>query len=49
MEARNDKDIGKLNDFLQNEIAAVETYGQCIEKTKTATMPFVAVFSLALI
>jgi hypothetical protein len=22
-----------LNDFLQNEIAAVETYGQCIEKT----------------
>lgn len=33
-----EKDIGKLNDFLQNEIAAVETYGQCIEKSKTSSI-----------
>src|SRR5262245_53860388 len=36
MEDRNEKDVDKLNDFLQNEIAAVETYAQCIEKSKTA-------------
>lgn len=28
----SDKDIDKLNDFLRSEIAAVETYGQAIEK-----------------
>jgi len=40
MNTYSDKDIGKLNDFLQNEIAAVETYNQCIEKsTGSATLP----------
>jgi demethoxyubiquinone hydroxylase (CLK1/Coq7/Cat5 family) len=33
MKAYSDKDIAKLNDFLKNEIAAVETYGQCIAKS----------------
>jgi hypothetical protein len=28
----NEKDIKKLNSLLRGEIAAVETYGQCIEK-----------------
>lgn len=28
-----EKDIDKLNDFLKSEIAAVETYGQAIEKS----------------
>jgi hypothetical protein len=40
MKTYSDKDITKLNDFLKNEIAAVETYGQCIEKTdKPQIMP----------
>ncbi|MEY4642740.1 MAG: hypothetical protein RLZZ227_2734 [Pseudomonadota bacterium] len=34
MQATSDKDIAKLNDFLKNEVAAVETYGQCLEKSK---------------
>jgi uncharacterized protein (TIGR02284 family) len=29
-----DQDIKKLNSLLRGEIAAVETYGQCIEKMK---------------
>lgn len=33
-----EKDISKLNDFLQDEIAALETYGQCIEKVDQATI-----------
>jgi bacterioferritin (cytochrome b1) len=33
MNTYSDKDIDKLNDFLKSEIAAVETYGQAIEKT----------------
>lgn len=33
MQASNEKDISKLNEFLQNELAAVETYAQCIEKS----------------
>lgn len=33
MQNHNEKDISKLNNFLQDEIAAIETYGQCIEKT----------------
>lgn len=33
MKTYSDKDIDKLNDFLKSEIAAVETYGQAIEKT----------------
>ncbi len=32
MKTYSDKDIDKLNDFLKSEIAAVETYGQAIEK-----------------
>lgn len=34
MHANSEKDIAKLNDFLKNEVAAVETYGQCLEKSK---------------
>lgn len=37
MKTYSDKDIAKLNDFLQNEIAAVETYTQCIEKAPHTT------------
>jgi len=33
MNTYSEKDIDKLNDFLKSEIAAVETYGQAIEKT----------------
>src|SRR5688572_137110 len=40
MKTYSDKDVAKLNDFLKNEIAAVETYGQCIEKAaQSPTVP----------
>ena len=40
MNSYSDKDVGKLNEFLKNEIAAVETYSQCIEKSAgSATLP----------
>ena len=29
----NQHDVDKLNEFLSNELSAVETYRQCIEKT----------------
>jgi hypothetical protein len=38
MQNHIEKDIEKLNDFLQNEIAAVETYSQCIEKSGQSTL-----------
>lgn len=31
----NESDIKHLNHFLKNELAAIETYKQCIEKTDT--------------
>lgn len=34
----NEHDIKKLNALLRGEIAAVETYGQCIEKMKDSAM-----------
>ncbi|HWK52984.1 MAG TPA: DUF2383 domain-containing protein [Hyphomicrobiales bacterium] len=34
MQSTNEKDVSKLNEFLQNELSAVETYGQCIDKSK---------------
>lgn len=34
MDTTHDQDIKKLNSLLRGEIAAVETYGQCIEKMK---------------
>lgn len=34
MDTNNEKDIKKLNSFLRGELAAVETYDQCIEKMK---------------
>lgn len=33
-----DQDIRHLNDFLQNELSSVETYGQCIEKIDNAVI-----------
>jgi uncharacterized protein (TIGR02284 family) len=32
MENPNEKDLDRLNSFLQGELSAVETYRQCIEK-----------------
>jgi bacterioferritin (cytochrome b1) len=33
MQANSNKDVKKLNEFLKNELAAVETYAQCIDKS----------------
>lgn len=33
-----EQDIRQLNDFLQNELSSVETYGQCIEKIDDAVL-----------
>jgi hypothetical protein len=36
MEAYSNQDISKLNEFLKNELSAVATYDQCIEKVSNA-------------
>jgi bacterioferritin (cytochrome b1) len=33
MQANSNRDVKKLNEFLKNELAAVETYAQCIDRS----------------